>query len=221
MWVETNGVRLYCAVSGSGAPLLMLHGNGETHAIFDEAAAVLGTRYTVYAPDTRGHGQSAAVPALHYADMAEDVFGLIVQLGLEKPVLCGFSDGGIAGLLLAAAHPGLLSRLIICGANTHPAGLKRLWRLGFWLTYLKTRSPLYRLMLTEPRITDEMLRRIDVPTAVVAGSRDLIRLTDTRRIAAGIPNSTLHILPGETHDSYVTHSRKLAALLFHLEEEKH
>ena len=216
MWVETNGLRLYCAVSGAGAPLLLLHGNGETHAIFDEAAAILAAHYTVYAVDTRGHGQSQPGP-LHYADMAEDVAGLIAALGLERPYLCGFSDGGITALLLAASRPGLLRRLAVCGANSCPGGLKRRWRLRFWLEWKKTRSPLLRLMLDEPHITAETLGRINAPTAVLAGSRDLIRRADTRRIAAAIPNSTLRILPGETHGSYVVHSAKLAALLLQLD----
>ena len=63
-------------------------------------------------------------------------------------------------------------------------------------------------MLDEPHITAETLGRINAPTAVLAGSRDLIRRADTRRIAAAIPNSTLRILPGETHGSYVVHSAK-------------
>ena len=53
----------------------------------------------------------------HYSDMAEDVKCFIEALKLEKPVLYGFSDGGIVGLLVVSTYPGLLSRLIVSGAT--------------------------------------------------------------------------------------------------------
>ena len=40
MIVHCNGIDIFYEVRGSGAPLLMLHGNGETHAIFDESASL-------------------------------------------------------------------------------------------------------------------------------------------------------------------------------------
>ena len=61
MIVHCNGIDIFYEVRGSGAPLLMLHGNGETHAIFDEAADLLARYFTVYTPDTRGHGASSPV----------------------------------------------------------------------------------------------------------------------------------------------------------------
>ena len=45
MTVYVNGVDLYYEKSGEGRPLIMIHGYGEDHGIFDEAAAVLKDRF--------------------------------------------------------------------------------------------------------------------------------------------------------------------------------
>ena len=107
--------------------MILLHGNGEDHSIFAETAEILKEHFAVYMPDTRGHGRSEGVEEYHYSDMAEDLRELIRVLGLERPLLCGFSDGGIVGLLAAVRDPGLLSAMVLCGANLTPKGMKTRW----------------------------------------------------------------------------------------------
>ena len=116
-YIKVNNINLFYTCTGSGSPLIMLHGNGEDHTIFDEAVALLSKHFTVYAIDSRDHGQSDKVDELHYDDMAEDIRIFIEELGLEKPILYGFSDGGIIGLLLAIKYPELLSKVIGSGVN--------------------------------------------------------------------------------------------------------
>lgn len=58
-------------------------------------------------------------------------------------------------------------------------------------------------MLTQPDITPEALGGITVPSAILAGSEDLIKQRHTEQIAESIPHSKLFILEGETHTSYV------------------
>ena len=77
MTVNVNGVELYVEKTGQGPPLVMVHGNGEDHGIFREAAAVLGACHTCYCPDSRGHGASTPVTELHYEDMAADAVALM------------------------------------------------------------------------------------------------------------------------------------------------
>lgn len=213
MFFESEGTRLFYEKTGGGPALIMLHGNGETHRIFDEAICELRQHFTVYAVDTRGHGQSAPVTEYHYDDMAEDIYRFITQLSIEKPILYGFSDGGIVGLLLAIRHPGLLSQLIASGANSEPAGVKKGWQLLFRLIHIVSRSPQVKLMLTEPHISRDELRTITTPTLITAGSRDMISEAHTRMIHASIPGSELVVVRGATHSSYVVHSSEIAALL--------
>lgn len=213
MNITVNNVNLYYEVAGSGAPLVMVHGNGETHAIFDKAVPLLAEHFTCYLLDSRGHGQSQPVTEYHYEDMAEDVCQFIQALGLEKVTYYGFSDGGIIGLLLAGKHPKLLDKMVISGANTRPdAVVKRIVRLFKVINFLH-KNPLFELMLTEPHITKEQLQAIETPTLVLAGSKDLVLEEDTRFIAESIPHASLKILPGEGHASYIVHKEKIAELI--------
>ena len=213
MNITVNNVNLYYEVAGSGAPLVMVHGNGETHAIFDKALPLLAEHFTCYLLDSRGHGQSQPVTEYHYADMAEDVFQFIQALHLEHVTYYGFSDGGIIGLLLAAKHPRLLEKMVISGANTRPdAVVKRIVRLFKVINFLH-KNPLFELILTEPHITKEQLQAIETPTLVLAGSKDMVLEEDTRFIAESIPHATLKILPGESHTSYIVHKEKIAELI--------
>ena len=213
MNITVNNVNLYYEVAGSGAPLVMVHGNGETHAIFDKALPLLAEHFTCYLLDSRGHGQSQPVTEYHYEDMAEDVFQFIQALHLEHVTYYGFSDGGIIGLLLAAKHPRLLEKMVISGANTRPdAVVKLIVRLFKVINFLH-KNPLFELILTEPHITKEQLQAIETPTLVLAGSKDLVLEEDTRFIAKSIPNATLRILPGESHTSYIVHKEKIAELI--------
>jgi pimeloyl-ACP methyl ester carboxylesterase len=117
-------ITLYYEKTGQGKPIILLHGNGENHKIFDELVLQLSREYTVYAIDSRGHGKSSKTKSLDYYRMAEDIAGFIKLLNIEKPILYGFSDGGILGLIIGFRYPQLLSKLIISGANIRPEGIK-------------------------------------------------------------------------------------------------
>ncbi|MCR5664810.1 MAG: alpha/beta hydrolase [Oscillospiraceae bacterium] len=212
MIVSVNSLDLFYVQGGEGRPLVMLHGNGEDHGIFDEAAAVLEKDFRCYRLDSRGHGQSTQVSELHYADMADDLIGFLEALDLRDVVLYGFSDGGIAALL-AAARCERVSTLIVSGANCTPQGVKLWLRLLFRLEYLLRRDAKIALMLHEPQIGEAELRAIRARTLVLAGSRDLIREAETRRIAEAIPGAELRILPGETHGSYIVHKAAIGEII--------
>lgn len=212
MLVNVNGVSLFYEKRGKGKPIVLLHGNGEDHRIFDVLTRSLEKEYTVYALDSRGHGQSGG-EEISYDLMAEDTAAFLRLLKIEKPILYGFSDGGIVGLILALRYPGLLSKLAVSGANVTPEGLRPMYRFFFRVGYFFTRRERVNMMLTQPQITAAQLGRITVPTLVMAGEKDLIRREHTEEIAAAIKGSELCILSGELHGSYVVHSRKLYPIL--------
>ncbi|MBE5995504.1 MAG: alpha/beta hydrolase, partial [Paenibacillaceae bacterium] len=125
MFITVNGIRLHYEVSGKGPAVILVHGNGEDHRIFKETADLLVKDYTVYALDSRGHGKSSGKENISYDKMAKDVAEFIRLLELDRPIYCGFSDGGIIGLVAAVKYPRLFSRMVICGANAYPEGMKR------------------------------------------------------------------------------------------------
>lgn len=209
MYAIVNGLKLFYHKEGSGRPVILLHGNGEDHTIFDVAIRDLARSYTVYALDSRAHGKSDPVPTLTYREMAEDVAAFIRQQGLEKPALVGFSDGGVVALLVALRWPDLPGRLVVAGANMTPTGIKQPWRTLMRVQNRISPDPKLELMLTQPHLAGWQLTGITAPTLVLAGEKDLIDEVQTRRIARSIPGAKLLILPGETHSSYVVHSDKL------------
>ncbi len=213
MFIQLENQILYYEKSGVGAPVLLLHGNGGSHGDLDVLQADLELDYTVYAIDSRGHGQSAPVKEYHYADMADDVLRFIRALQIEKPMVYGYSDGAIVALMAAAKEPEAFSALMLSGANLSFSGLTWSARREIRKHYRKTQSALDALMINEPGLKPEDLSGITCPALVLAGSDDLISEKETRRIAAALSNSTLRILPGEDHGSYVVHSHKLGPVL--------
>lgn len=213
MILKINEIDLFYEKYGSGHPIILVHGNGENHNIFDKIIPMLSDYFTVYAVDLRGHGKSSKINEYNYQDMADDIICFVKELQLKNPIYYGFSDGGIIGLLIASQHQNLLSHLIISGANTCPHGLKNKWYYLFKLIYLLTRDKKMKMMLTQPNISKKELEKITIPTLVLAGSNDMISEDNTKEIAQYIKNSTLNILEGETHSSYVVHSPKLFDLI--------
>ncbi len=214
MRVTTNGVSLYYEVKGKGPAMILLHGNGEDHRIFDRASYYLMQRYTLYLVDSRGHGESSPVNEYHYQDMVDDLEVFIKKTKLDRPIILGFSDGAIVGLMFASQHPDKLSHLFACGANTRPETLK-----GFRMALTRMgdeskKDPKVRMMLTEPNITAEDLQMIQVPVTVVAGSRDCIDRKDTDFIAANIPDAELVMMSRADHSSYIVHSTRIVDAVF-------
>ena len=220
MFLDLGPLKLHYEVSGEGRPLILLHGNGEDMTIFEEALPLLERHFTVYRIDTRCHGESTDMKNIRYDLIAEDLNVFIVLLHIEKPIVFGFSDGGIAALLLEIKHPGTAGSLIVSGANTTPRALKLWFRISAWNAFQRTRNKLIDLMLSGPHISKEELQSIEVPVLVTAGERDLVKRSDTESIASSIPDSTLMIIPGEDHQSYIVHSDKIARIIIEAADER-
>jgi pimeloyl-ACP methyl ester carboxylesterase len=111
------GVRLhYSRWRGGGAPILVLHGGGQTRHAWEESCEHLGQRgYDVTALDLRGHGQSDWAPDQAYAlmDFGADVVEVLPQLGWSRAALLGFSLGGLISLHLTARRPEISAALIL------------------------------------------------------------------------------------------------------------
>lgn len=213
MYIDVNGIRLFYEKLGQGKPLIMVHGNEETHRIFDNAAELLKKHYTLYLVDSRGHGQSDKVDVYHYQDMCDDMVDFITKLKLKDVTYMGSSDGAIIGMLLASQYPDMIANLILAGPNTKPNGvLDEVYRY-MKDDYLKTKNPLVKLMLEQPHISNKELRQIKARTLVLAGSDDLIKLDHVHNIAKQIPHSHFMILEGEDHSSYIIHNDKIAKII--------
>ena len=116
--VEVNGATLYYKEHGDGAPLILIHGGLSTSSQWEPLVPELvADGFRVITPDSRGHGRSTnPAEELSYALIADDVAALIAALGLQRPVVGGWSDGGQVTLELGARHPGAAGGLIVGAA---------------------------------------------------------------------------------------------------------
>ena len=209
MKVKVNNIELYYEKYGIGTPIILIHGNQESHEIFDKLIEKLKDNYQVYAIDSRCHGKSEDSKTISYNLMCDDIIQFIKKLNIERPILYGFSDGGIIGLLIAIKEPNLLSNLIISGANITPNAFTKLDTMLTKLYYLFTRSKYIKMMLDEPNIPIEDLQKITIPVHVLVGEKDVVKLEHTKLISNNIKNSTLEIVKNENHGSYIIHTDKI------------
>ena len=213
MNIKVNDIELYYEKYGRGKPIILIHGNQETHEIFDKLIEKLKSNYEIYAIDSRCHGKSENPKEISYDLMSDDIIQFIKKLNIEKPILYGFSDGGIVGVLVAIKEPDLLSNLIISGANITPDVFTVFDLVLTKLIYFFTKSKYIKMMLDEPNIPIEDLQKITIPVHVLAGEKDVIKLEHTKLIADNIQNSTLEIIKNENHGSYIIHSEKLYEII--------
>ena len=213
MNIKVNNVNLYYEVQGKGNPLILLHGNRENNKIFDKLVDCLKNKYTVYSIDSRCHGKSENTKIISYDLMCDDIICFIKELKIKKPILYGFSDGGIVGLLIAIKEPNLLKKLIVSGPNLYPKGFKLSMLLYCRYGYFKTKNKLFKLMLEKPNIKVEELHKIKIPTVLIVGSNDIVKEKHTKLIVDNINNCKFERVKKATHSSYVVCNKKLYEIL--------
>lgn len=111
---SNNGVTLHYLKQGSGAPLVLLHGITDSGACWGRTADALAERFTVYALDQRGHGESDAPPhQFTYADYVSDIVELLRVNGHKRGIIIGHSFGAIIAMAMAASYPDCVSKLVL------------------------------------------------------------------------------------------------------------
>ncbi|HEY7295729.1 MAG TPA: alpha/beta hydrolase [Dehalococcoidia bacterium] len=225
--LHVNGVVLHYEEAGSGEPLLLLHGGAGTALLhFRREIAELGERYHVIAPDMRGYGASSP-PRLFEGDFytqdGRDMAALIEALGLAPAHLCGWSDGSIAALIVAADRPDLVRTLCVWGAEGRILPQEReLWKnitnWWEWPEHARERFVQAQGPLNWPGVLDRMLAgynrvldgggmivanrldRVRCPTLILHGDEDdVVPVQHAYELHRLIPGSELRIFHGAGH----------------------
>ena len=98
--------QLYSIQKGTGTPMVLLHGNGESSAYFSHQIDYFSRNYRVAAVDTRGHGKSPRGEGVFTLNrFVEDLKQFLDENGFRKIILLGFSEGGNVALLFALKYP--------------------------------------------------------------------------------------------------------------------
>jgi pimeloyl-ACP methyl ester carboxylesterase len=119
--VHANGIDIHFVEKGEGDTLVLLHGGvvstnplwtGVPIAYASHMEA-LAAHFRLIAPDTRGGGRTPhSEGPMTFDVLADDVAALIEALGLERPAVAGFSEGGITATILGIRHPGAVSAIV-------------------------------------------------------------------------------------------------------------
>jgi len=218
-----NGIRLWYAEFGHGAPVILVHGGLANSDYWGLQVAALSAQYHVIVLDSRGHGRSTRTDVpIGYDLMSSDVLALMDFLHIRKAALVGWSDGAIIGLDIAIHHPDRLTRLFAFAANSDPSGVKDVSKSPVFNSYIERaaneysrlsptptgfvafRANIEHMWATEPHFTDDQLRHIEVPTWIVDADRDeAINRENTDHMAALIPGSGELILPEASHFAFL------------------
>jgi pimeloyl-ACP methyl ester carboxylesterase len=103
---------------GSGRPVVLLAGGGDTAHVFDEFAPKLTADYHVYGITRRGFGASSVPPSGYGADrLGDDVLAVLDSLKLNRPVLVGHSLGGEELSSVATRRPDRVAGLVYLEAG--------------------------------------------------------------------------------------------------------
>jgi pimeloyl-ACP methyl ester carboxylesterase len=122
-YAPVNGVEVYYAVYGDGAPIVLLHGGLATMDMFGPNVALLAEGHQVIVIDLQGHGHTLPFDRpMSYEAMADDVAGVIQYLGYKKASIMGYSLGAGTGLRVAIQHPDIVDKLIVVSAPYAWAG---------------------------------------------------------------------------------------------------
>jgi 3-oxoadipate enol-lactonase len=130
MKAKTNGIELNYSVQGEGPWVVMSHSLACDSGMWDGQVAALATRYKVLCFDTRGHGKSDAPEGPYTLEtLAEDVHGLLHELGIERCHWVGLSMGGMIGQVFALNYPGILQSIVLADTTSrYPADALPLWQ---------------------------------------------------------------------------------------------
>ncbi len=194
-----NGMNLHYRVSGTGKPIVLMHGWGCDLHIFKQLQAFLEADFTVYNIDFPGFGKSQEPPvAWGTAEYEANFKGFLTALSIENPILIGHSFGG--RIAIRTAKDTSVHKMILMGS----AGIKptRTFEYYFKVYSFKTLRFFAELPLIYQLFGKEMLenRRKKAGSADYQKASDIMRGTlskvvneDLRHFMPSIKASTLLI----------------------------
>ena len=220
--LAVNGADLAYTDHGSGHPIVLVHGGLSSGAAWGPLLPMLAEQFRVVAPDSRGHGHSTNPRGeLSSPLQADDLAALIAELGLDAPLVGGWSDGGQVAAELAVRHPRAAGALVIGGA--HPdfvgSGLREVHRglLGEldgdaddelhelvalhddWPALLRQTAGMW---LGYDGLDAAQIAAVAVPTLVLAADRDeVVGLDLAVDLFRRLPDAELAVVPGARHES--------------------
>ena len=225
-YANVNGLKMYYEVHGSGFPLVLIHGGGSTiGTTFGRILPALAKTYKVIAVEMQAHGHTADIDRpLSFEQDADDIAGLLKQLGITKADIFGFSNGASTTLQVAIRHPRLVNKIIVASTMYKKSGAFP----GFWdmisnATYegmpqayedaFSQINPskdalyaMYKRDITRMQSFTDMkeadIKAITAPTLILIGNKDVATPEHAVEMFRQMQHAQLAILPGG-HGDYI------------------
>jgi 3-oxoadipate enol-lactonase len=116
--VATSRLTINLVEAGQGPAVLLLHGLGWDHSLWNPTIAEFSPRYRMIAADTRGHGATDKPDGPYDMEMfARDTAALADALGLKQLCVIGLSQGGMVAQKLALLRPELVAALVLVSTS--------------------------------------------------------------------------------------------------------
>ena len=206
-------------VTGSGPPLILLHGLSGSGRWWGRNVPAFASRFRTYAVDLPGFGASRRVRWSRLDDTVDRLADWIAAEGLSRAHIAGHSLGGAVAARVAARHPERVDRLVLVDAAIRPEGIRPSPRATDVVRTVRSGMPGFAPMLVRDLLRchpwsfvaatvdalqpdwESHLARIISPTLVVWGEHDAITpLALGRDIAEAVADAQLIVLPNAGHN---------------------
>ena len=221
--VKVNDHEIHYLKGGSGPPVVLLHGGASDSRDWVQTIEGLADRYSFYAPDLIGFGQSTRNKDGYYlSDFSDFVLEFIDKLQLKDVVLVGHSFGARICVDVTLQRPDNVRKLVLLDA----AGLGKVSRFGnvvmtiAWAIrkVLRQRQPYPQFLAKEGEDSDWLcvneLPKLKTPTLLIWKRHDpYLPLSLARRAKKQIAGAKLLVLPGYGHAPHQQNSEAFNRLL--------
>jgi pimeloyl-ACP methyl ester carboxylesterase len=197
--VPVNGMQMYYEVSGTGDPLIVLHGAYMNIPSMGAIIPKLAQTHRVYAVELQGHGRTTDINRpITYPALADDVAAFMDAVGLPRTDVFGYSMGAVVGLQLAIRHPGKVNKLVAASGGYDASGwqpefvafipqmtVEMFLTMPFAEEYRKLAPnpdgfpALVRKLIAlekEPMAWEEEVKALKTPVLIIAGDADVATL---------------------------------------------
>ena len=219
-YVANEGANIWYCSLGNGPAVFLLHGGlGHSGNWGHQVPFLLESGFRVVLMDSRGHGRSTRDhQPFSYDLMASDVVAVMIELGIDKTFLVGWSDGACTATVLASVTPSRVSGVFFFAGNMDPTGVKPFKNsavLDRCIARHKTdyaalsptpdafdvlASDLTLMQRTQPNYARQDLKEIHVPVTIVQSEFDeFIKAEHAEYLVQAIPNARYVFLNGVSH----------------------
>ena len=241
-YAPVNGLSMYYEIDGTGDPLVFIHSAFAYAGL--RSFPALTQRHSLITMDLQGHGRTADIPdrPLTIEQYANDVVGLLKNLGIGKANFFGESYGGAAAIVIALHNPELVGRVATYGATFGPPEVAHnpaMVRFDQPPTAdsraFEFVRDSYRKVAPDPDdwpaiwekvagiqwrgFSNEELVSIKAPVLIALGDRDFVRVEHAVETLRRIPNAELAVVPDAGHFALQSEPERVIPIVQHFLEK--